>query len=230
MDGDPSIGVCGPRLLSLNDRKRIVSTGGFLDVFGFGMDRGLDELDTGRFSKAEQVSFITGAVILVRRSALKAAGGWDIDTFTYAEDSDLCWRVLLNGYKVVYEPKSVAFHFHSPSMGRASPRKIHFMERNRLSAMIRNYSLPTLLEVLPGWAVIAAARILYFTARRRADIVDASIRAYIEVLQNLPKTFRKRALTQMSRRIPDKEIMRHFAKESLEARLLLSHKLRTASQ
>lgn len=228
MDGDPSIGVCGPRLLSLNDRKRIVSTGGFLDVFGFGMDRGLDELDTGRFSKAEQVSFITGAVILVRRSALKAAGGWDIDTFTYAEDSDLCWRVLLNGYKVVYEPKSVAFHFHSPSMGRASPRKIHFMERNRLSAMIRNYSLPTLLEVLPGWAVIAAARILYFTARRRADIVDASIRAYIEVLQNLPKTFRKRALTQMSRRIPDKEIMRHFAKESLEARLLLSHKLRMA--
>src|SRR5437667_1922476 len=223
MDGDPSIGVCGPRLLSLNDRKRIVSTGGFLDVFGFGMDRGLDELDTGRFSKAEQVSFITGAVVLVRRDALIAAGGWDIDTFTYAEDSDLCWRILLKGYRVVYEPTSIAFHFHSPSMGRASPRKIYFMDRNRLTSMIKNYSLPTLMGVMPGWIVIATARILYFSARRRMDIVRASARAYLQVLHSLPLILRKRALVQTSRRVPDREILRHFAKESLEARLFLSN-------
>ena len=228
MDSDPSIGVCGPRLLSLSDRERIVSAGGFLDIFGYGMDRGLDELDTGKFSEAEQVSFITGAVILVRRDALIAAGGWDIDTFTYAEDSDLCWRILLKGYKVVYEPSGVAFHFHSPSMGRASPRKIHFMEKNRLVSMIKNYGLSTLVEVMPGWFVISSARILYFTANRRADIVAASLRAYLHVLRNLRVTFRKRAIIQMTRRVPDREILRHFKKESLEARLLLSGKFRMA--
>jgi GT2 family glycosyltransferase len=228
MNSDPSIGVCGPRLLSLTDRERIVSTGGFLDIFGYGMDRGLDDIDTGEFSEPEQVTFITGAVILLRRDALIAAGGWDVDTFTYAEDSDLCWRILLRGYKVVYEPGSVAFHFHSPSMGRASPRKIHFMERNRLSSMIKNYSLSTLLEVMPGWFVIASARILYFTAKRRADIVSASIRAYLEVLRNLRMTMRKRANIQMTRRVPDREILNHFKKESLEARLLLSGKFRMA--
>ncbi len=229
MESDPSIGVCGPRLLSLNDRRRIVSAGGLLDIFGFGMDRGLDELDDGRFSRSEQVSFITGAVILVRRDALTAAGGWDIDTFTYAEDSDLCWRILLKGYKVVYEPTSIAFHFHSPSMGRASPRKIYFMDRNRLASMIKNYSLPTLVGVMPGWFVVAAARIVYFSARGRTDIVRASARAYIQVLRMLPLTLRKRMLVQTTRRIPDREILRHFAKESLEARLLLSHKFRLPS-
>jgi GT2 family glycosyltransferase len=225
MQSDPSIGVCGPRLLSLSDKERIVSTGGFLDIFGYGIDRGLDEVDTGKFSEVEQVSFITGAVILVRRDALIDAGGWDIDTFTYAEDSDLCWRILLKGYKVVYEPSSVAFHFQSPSMGRASPRKIHFMEKNRLVSMIKNYGLPTLLGVIPGWFVIASARILYFTANRRADIVGASVRAYLQVLRNLRVTLRKRAIIQRTRRVPDREILRHFKKESLEARLLLSGKV-----
>ena len=229
MDSDPSIGVCGPRLLSLADKRRVVSTGGFYDIFGFGMDRGLDELDTGRYSESEEVDFITGAVVLIRRDALRAAGGWDIDTFTYAEDGDLCWRVLLNGYKVVYEPSSVAFHFHSPSMGRASARKIHFMERNRLSTMLKNYSLSTLVEVMPGWLVIAAARILYFTANRRMDIVDASIRAYIDVLRNLRRTLRKRAVVQMTRRVSDREILRRFTRESLEARLFLSNRFRMPS-
>ncbi len=230
MESDSSIGVCGPRLLSLSDKERIVSTGGFLDIFGYGIDRGLDEVDTGKFSEVEQVSFITGAVILVRRDALIEAGGWDIDTFTYAEDSDLCWRILLKGYKVVYEPSSVAYHFHSPSMGRASPRKIHFMERNRLASMIKNYSLTTLFEVMPGWFVIASARILYFTASRRIDIVSASVRAYLQVLRSLRFTMRKRAVIQTARRVPDKEILRHFKKESLEARLLLSGKFRMARQ
>jgi GT2 family glycosyltransferase len=229
MEEDLSIGVCGPKLLSLSDRRRIVSAGGTLDIFGFGMDRGLDELDDGRFSRSEQVSFITGAVALVRRDALTAAGGWDIDTFTYAEDSDLCWRILLKGYKVVYEPASIAFHFHSPSMGRASPRKIFFMDRNRLTSMIKNYSLPTLIGVMPGWFIVAAARIVYFSARRRTDIVRASARAYVQVLRMLPFTLRKRTLVQTTRNVPDKEILRHFAKESLEARLLLSQKFRLPS-
>src|SRR5207302_11263870 len=122
---------------SLNDRKRIVSTGGFLDVFGFGMDRGLDELDTGRFSKAEQVSFITGAVILVRRSALKAAGGWDIDTFTYAEDSDLCWRVLLNGYKDVYEPWGVTSLFIGLPWVVGFQDKIYILIENGTAGCLR---------------------------------------------------------------------------------------------
>jgi GT2 family glycosyltransferase len=229
MESDPSIGVCGPKLLSLADRERIVSTGGFYDVFGFGLDRGLDELDTGRYSRSEQVNFITGAVVLIRRDALTAAGGWDIDTFTYAEDGDLCWRIMLSGYSVVYEPSSVAFHFHSPSMGRASAKKIYFMERNRLSSMMKNYSLSTLLEVMPGWFVIAAGRLLYFASNRRIDIVNASIRAYIDAIRNLRRTVRKRAFVQLARSVSDKEIMKRFTRESLEARLFLSNKFRVAS-
>jgi hypothetical protein len=94
--------------------------------------------------------------------------------------------------------------------------------------MIKNYSLSTLLKVMPGWFVIASARILYFTAKRRVDIVGASIRAYLEVLRNLRVTLRKRAFIQMARRVPDREILKHFKKESLEARLLLSGKFRMA--
>lgn len=226
VESDDTIGVCGPKLLSLNDRNRIVSTGGFLDIFGYGSDRGLDELDVGTFASTEDVNFITGAVLLIRSEALRAAGGWDVDTFTYAEDSDLCWRVMLARYRVVFEPSSIAYHLQSPSIGRASPRKIYFMERNRLSAMIKNYSLTTLVKVIPGWFFIAALRVLYFSLSRRADIAVASARAYLRVLADLPRTWRKRAKVQRLRKITDRQITRKFSRGSLEAQLFLSKKSR----
>src|SRR5207249_11177269 len=81
-----------------------------------------------RRSSDLDVNFITGAVILIRASALWKAGGWDVDTFTYAEDSDLCWRILLLDYRVVYEPKAVSYHAQSPTMGRASRSEEHTSE------------------------------------------------------------------------------------------------------
>jgi GT2 family glycosyltransferase len=227
MECMPKIGACGPKLLSLTDKRTLVSTGGFLDIFGFGADRGIDELDMGRFMVTEDVDFITGAVMLVRSDALWAAGGWDVDTFAYAEDSDLCWRMLLLDYRVVYEPKAIAYHAQSPSMGRASPRKIHFMEKNRLASMEKNYSVPTLLAVMPAWSVLAAARLLYFLRYGRADIVVSTVKAYSSSLLNLSKTFRKRAIIQTRRKVGDEAIRKRFSKRSLEVLLLASNQAKS---
>jgi GT2 family glycosyltransferase len=222
LESSPAIGACGPKLLSLAKRNVLVSAGGFLDLFGFGIDRGIDEVDTGKYLHPEDVNFITGAVILIRASALWKAGGWDVDTFTYAEDSDLCWRILLLDYRIVYEPKAVSYHAQSPTMGRASSRKIYFMERNRLTSMEKNYSIPTLFRVIPSWSVLAIARVLYFLSCRRADIVSSTIRAYIASLRSLPRTLKKRALIQTRRRVADEEILKMFSRRSFEVSLLIS--------
>lgn len=224
MKNSPAIGACGPKLLSLAHRKTLVSAGGFLDIFGFGIDRGIDEEDLGRYDQMQDVHFITGAVILVRATVLWIAGGWDIDTFTYAEDSDLCWRILMMDKRIVFEPTAVAYHFQSPSMGRASPRKIHFMERNRISSMLKNYGLLTLSQVMPGWLVLATGRICYFISCGRCDIVLWTLKAYASSLLRLRQTLKKRAVIQRCRILTDREIVRKFSKSSLELRLLFSGK------
>src|SRR5690606_20190555 len=50
---------------------------------------------------------IPGAIGAFRRSALIAGGGFDIDTL--AEDTDTAVRVYLDGWRSVFEPRSIAW-------------------------------------------------------------------------------------------------------------------------
>lgn len=52
------------------------------------------------------VGTVPGPIGLFRRSALRAVGGYDSDTF--AEDCDLTMKLLAGGWKVVFEPNAVS--------------------------------------------------------------------------------------------------------------------------
>ncbi len=53
------------------------------------------------------VNIIPGPIGLFRKSALNEVGGYDHDTF--AEDCDLTLKLLLVGWKIQYEPGSIAY-------------------------------------------------------------------------------------------------------------------------
>jgi poly-beta-1,6 N-acetyl-D-glucosamine synthase len=53
------------------------------------------------------VNIIPGPIGLFRRSALESVGGYDHDTF--AEDCDLTLKLLCDGWKIKYEPGSIAY-------------------------------------------------------------------------------------------------------------------------
>jgi cellulose synthase/poly-beta-1,6-N-acetylglucosamine synthase-like glycosyltransferase len=52
------------------------------------------------------VSIVPGPIGVFRQSALASVGGYDTDTF--AEDCDLTLKLLVEGWKIAYEPKAVA--------------------------------------------------------------------------------------------------------------------------
>jgi GT2 family glycosyltransferase/glycosyltransferase involved in cell wall biosynthesis len=58
------------------------------------------------------VDFCSGVFLMLRTDVLRALDGFD-DTFApaYYEDADLCVRIILSGYRVVYDP-SVLIHHH----------------------------------------------------------------------------------------------------------------------
>jgi poly-beta-1,6 N-acetyl-D-glucosamine synthase len=53
------------------------------------------------------VNIIPGPIGLFRKGALQEVGGYDHDTF--AEDCDLTLKLLLQGWKIQYEPGSIAY-------------------------------------------------------------------------------------------------------------------------
>ena len=63
-----------------------------------------------------EVSCLTGAVLLVRREAFEAVGGFDDQLATYLQDVDLCLRLRRSGWLNVFEPSAVLIHMESASI------------------------------------------------------------------------------------------------------------------
>ena len=67
---------------------------------------------------AQQVSAVTAACMLVRRSAFLAAGGFDEAELTVAfNDVDLCVNMIKAGWEIIFMPDAVAEHRESTSRG-----------------------------------------------------------------------------------------------------------------
>ncbi len=59
-----------------------------------------------------EVDWVVGALILVRRSMYDDVGGFDKRFFLFLEDTDLCRQMWQKGYKVVYFPEAKATHYN----------------------------------------------------------------------------------------------------------------------
>lgn len=53
--------------------------------------------------------FIATANALYQKEILEEVGLFD-DSFTSSGDVDLAWRIILKGYKIVYDPKAIIYH------------------------------------------------------------------------------------------------------------------------
>ncbi|MGH2592460.1 MAG: glycosyltransferase family 2 protein [Anaerolineae bacterium] len=75
----------------------------------------------------QEVDWVTGACIVVRREALEAVGGFDPDFFMYSEELDWCRRIKSAGWKIVYLPAAkVIHHLGKSSEQVVAARHIHF--------------------------------------------------------------------------------------------------------
>lgn len=109
-----------------------------------------------------------GTVGGVRRSALQSVGGWRDDSL--AEDTDATYRLLLNGWKTVYQNRSECYE-QVPQTWRARLTQIKrwAMGHNQAAArysvkLLRNKRI-SLAEKLDGWlllGVYAMSPILIF--------------------------------------------------------------------
>lgn len=71
-----------------------------------------------RAMAAQQISAVTAACMLVRKSAFEAVGGFDEAELTVAfNDVDLCVKLTQAGWQVIYTPDAVAEHRESMSRG-----------------------------------------------------------------------------------------------------------------
>jgi N-acetylglucosaminyl-diphospho-decaprenol L-rhamnosyltransferase len=86
----------------------------FLDKIRYGLDRKwhhiFGNLYNKQYSSIQEVGWLTGACLMIRRDVFEQIGGFDESFFMYFEDKDICKRVREAGWKVVYYPKTSLIH------------------------------------------------------------------------------------------------------------------------
>jgi N-acetylglucosaminyl-diphospho-decaprenol L-rhamnosyltransferase len=128
IEGDPELGICGPRL-ELEDgsldhaAKRSfptpISALGHFSGIGRRPDAG-GELAAYRAPEVERgpVDAVNGACMLIRRAALAQVGLFDEGFWMYMEDLDLCYRLHEAGWVTWYEPSATVIHVKAGTTGR----------------------------------------------------------------------------------------------------------------
>ena len=145
MEEHPECGICGPKLLSYDERGRFEyagAAGGYIDVFGYPYCRGRVlkkvEEDRNQYDTPENVMWVSGACLMIRRSLWESLGGLDDSFFAHMEEIDLCWRAQLEGFKVQSVPESKVYHIGGGTLSNDSPWKLKLNFRNNLLMLRKN--------------------------------------------------------------------------------------------
>lgn len=68
-----------------------------------------------------EVPWVSGAAVVLRRTAMVDVGGFDPSLFMYAEDVDLSWRLRAAGWTLTYLPRAAVFHDTYSRPGEEKP-------------------------------------------------------------------------------------------------------------
>lgn len=151
---DNTVGAVASKVLFYDGDKNdtIQYVGGRLTFYGMAISEHCGEKDTGKYNTAKETSWAMGASFALRKDVLDKLGEYLCPHyFTYFEETDLCWRIRSAGYKIVYNPESVAFHKGSVSVKRnsMSSTQDRFTTRNKYYTFFRNLPLPKFLLLAP---------------------------------------------------------------------------------
>lgn len=170
LDGEPRIGAVGAKLLNADgtvqpscyrfpNLRDVVSS----CLLGGALSSGPLRFD---YDESRDVDFVRGAFMAIRRSCLDEVGLFDETFFMYAEEADLCRRMRLEGWRVVYAPIVEVVHHK----GKSAAQVPDDMYVERMRSLIRYFRKHHAGDVAVLRSVIAAGALARFAVRAIADV------------------------------------------------------------
>ena len=134
LDADAGIGVVGSVIRDADGQ--VTHTAGTVDAVTYRTGHA-----DGAAGSLDDVAYVTGAGIALRRADWDALGGFDEGFFpAYFEDLDLCLRVRARGQRCVVVATAHLLHRESSSTGKYSGAFYYYYHRNRLRMVRKQLS------------------------------------------------------------------------------------------
>jgi GT2 family glycosyltransferase len=145
---DPNIGLCGSTLVYYHDQQLVQAWGGARYNRFTGRSKHIGAFAALRDTPSdpgpieEQMSYVVGAAMLVRRGYLEQVGLMQDDYFLYYEEIDWCTR-RRNMFRLGYAQDSLVFHKEGASIGTdasgGSVLSVYYLYRSRVRFTARFY-------------------------------------------------------------------------------------------
>jgi len=202
MDLDEQIAACQPKLLSYNEKHKFEyagAAGGFIDKLGYPFCRGrifdtLEE-DLGQYDDPKEIFWASGACMFVRSKLFHLAGGFDEDFFAHMEEIDLCWRLKLRDYKIVYCPESTVYHVGGGTLNKMNPFKTYLNFRNNLLLLHKNLPKRNLFPTIMMRLILDGVAGVKFFFSDGPKHTLAIVRAHFSFFGSISATRKKRKQT-----------------------------------
>jgi len=195
------------RLMLWPETNKINSLGNVTHFLGFGYCDAYGKKITEQIMHEKEIAYPSGAAVLLPTKILKQVGLFDEGMWMYNEDQDLGWRFWLSGHCCLLAPQSVVYHKYEFSR---SIKKLYWLDRNRIIAILKNYHVLTLLLILPAFIVMELGLILFSL---KSGWLKEKIRVwqYFLSLKNWHYLLRARRQSQMLRQTSDRKITKYFS-------------------
>lgn len=215
--GVERVGVVGPKVVDWDDPRLLREVGRSIDRFGHPytpLQEG--ELDQGQFDRVLEVLFVSSCAMLISGEAWRRTGPFDERYAGRHDDLDFCWRARLAGYRILMTPLAVARHRDAAARGERTEERRrrssrYYAERAGLASMLKDYGVPTLLWLLPSYAVLGLARLVFLAISRRFEDAYDLLSAWGWNLMHAPGTLRRRVRAQSVRSVRDRTVRRFMA-------------------
>lgn len=191
------VGIVGAQVLlpdgRINAGDNPINIAGFSWSGGYGQPR--------EHAPARDTAAVSGAALMARRAAFLRAGGLCPDFFMYVDDTDLAWRMRMEGWRVRYCPGATVIHDYEFHKGA---HKWFYLERNRTWALVGNLELFTLALLFPMLVIVELAVLVRAISE---GWLAQKARAWLSLLAHAPRIIRWRRHVQGSRNVSDYRVL-----------------------
>jgi hypothetical protein len=209
----PEIGAVQSKLLQMSSPDVIDCAGGLIDYYGYHLERGRGE-KSGKYTETSEIFYAKGAGILIKREVLAKTGLLDPEIFMYFDETDLCWRIWLSGYKVLFAPKSIVYHASGSTASKLQQKtRSYYYTRNHILVLLKNYDLGNMFKAVAVSIIFEFRNMVLFLARRKPQVSIAIIEALSWNLFHSKYAWKKRQVIQrLVRKVSDEQIKKIMLK------------------
>jgi GT2 family glycosyltransferase len=206
---NPDVAAFASRTVDARDSALLDGAGDVYHVSGRYWRRGYRCPAKHRYEQSEEIFTASAAAALYSRVAWEQVGGMDEDFFCYGEDVDLGFRLQLAGYRCLYLPASVAYHYGSAITGARSDFSTYYGQRNLVWVYIKNMPTPLFWLLLPYHLILNASSLIGCILRGQGQV---ALSAKVDAIRGISNAWRKRSTVRQLRRTSLSRIWGLFAR------------------